>query len=112
MLFERARGEADIMGGLLGAQIAGVLDDIGHGACPRIGVRTARGWGKRLIRCGLEVRPCAGRGDHRRRRARRGDRKSVLKGKSVSVRVDLGGRRIIKTKKKTTASTGKQRTQA
>src|SRR3546814_3934519 len=29
-----------------------------------------------------------------------GDRKSVVKGKSVSVRVDLGGRRIIKQKKK------------
>src|SRR3546814_18846752 len=29
-----------------------------------------------------------------------GDRKSVVKGKSVSVRVDLGGRRIIKKKKK------------
>src|SRR3546814_9385788 len=28
-----------------------------------------------------------------------GDRKSVVKGKSVSVRVDLGGSRIIKTKK-------------
>src|SRR3546814_11344473 len=28
------------------------------------------------------------------------DRKSVVKGKSVSVRVDLGGRRIIKKKKK------------
>src|SRR3546814_14904965 len=27
-----------------------------------------------------------------------GDRKSVVQGKSVSVRVDLGGRRIIKTK--------------
>src|SRR3546814_11185776 len=27
-----------------------------------------------------------------------GDRKSVVKGKSGSVRVDLGGRRIIKTK--------------
>src|SRR3546814_17861174 len=27
------------------------------------------------------------------------DRKSVVSGKSVSVRVDLGGRRIIKTKK-------------
>src|SRR3546814_15419897 len=31
----------------------------------------------------------------------RQDRKSVVKGKSVSVRVDLGGRRIIKKKKKT-----------
>src|SRR3546814_14145009 len=30
-----------------------------------------------------------------------GDRKSVVSGKSVSVRVDLGGRRIIKKKKKT-----------
>src|SRR3546814_20558225 len=30
----------------------------------------------------------------------RPDRKSVVKGKSVSVRVDLGGRRIIKKKKK------------
>src|SRR3546814_19188883 len=29
----------------------------------------------------------------------RGDRKSVVSGKRVSVRVDLGGRRIIKTKK-------------
>src|SRR3546814_20314653 len=29
----------------------------------------------------------------------REDRKSVVKGKSVSVRVDLGGRRIIKKKK-------------
>src|SRR3546814_17215509 len=30
------------------------------------------------------------------------DRKSVVQGKSVSVRVDLGGRRIIKKKKNTT----------
>src|SRR3546814_14890821 len=30
---------------------------------------------------------------------KRTDRKSVVKGKSVSVRVDLGGRRIIKKKK-------------
>src|SRR3546814_16009066 len=30
-----------------------------------------------------------------------GDRKSVVEGKSVSVRVDLGGRRIIKKKKNT-----------
>src|SRR3546814_21039420 len=29
-----------------------------------------------------------------------GDRKSVVSGKSVSVRVDLGGRRIIQNKKK------------
>src|SRR3546814_13280055 len=31
---------------------------------------------------------------------KRGDRKSVVSGKSVSVRVNLGGRRIIKKKKK------------
>src|SRR3546814_17359093 len=49
-----------------------------------------------------------GRG-HGRQRARReleeqqfeGDRKSVVSGKSVSVRVDLGGRRILKKKKTT-----------
>src|SRR3546814_21067405 len=29
----------------------------------------------------------------------RGDRKSVVSGKSVSIRVDLGGRRILKKKK-------------
>src|SRR3546814_11784734 len=33
------------------------------------------------------------------RRHRQGDRKSVVLGKRVSVRVDLGGRRIIKKKK-------------
>src|SRR3546814_14447396 len=33
-------------------------------------------------------------------RSIRGDRKSVVSGTSVSVRVDLGGRRIIKKKKK------------
>src|SRR3546814_21057417 len=32
------------------------------------------------------------------------DRKSVVQGKSVSVRVDLGGGRIIKKKKKTTTN--------
>src|SRR3546814_14473862 len=33
------------------------------------------------------------------------DRKSVVSGKSVSVRVDLGGRRILKTKPKNTKTT-------
>src|SRR3546814_12857262 len=33
-------------------------------------------------------------------RTRSGDRKSVVEGKRVSVRVDLGGRRIIKKKKR------------
>src|SRR3546814_1187783 len=40
-------------------------------------------------------------GDHGEgtQETRRTDRKSVVKGKSVSVRVELGGRRIIKKKK-------------
>src|SRR3546814_17376327 len=33
-------------------------------------------------------------------RDQKGDRKRVVSGKSVSVRVDLGGRRLIKKKKK------------
>src|SRR3546814_11788907 len=37
---------------------------------------------------------------HRRNHAEAGDRKSVVSGKSVSVRVALGGRRIIKKKTK------------
>src|SRR3546814_12582689 len=36
----------------------------------------------------------------RRTRRHAGDRKSVVSGKRVSVRVDLGGRRLIKKKKK------------
>src|SRR3546814_16450606 len=36
----------------------------------------------------------------RRRRCPRRDRESVVYGKSVSVRVDFGGRRLIKTKKR------------
>src|SRR3546814_17976446 len=45
----------------------------------------------------------AARSARYRARSRRtaGDRKSVVAGKSVSVRVDLGGRRIIKKKKNT-----------
>src|SRR3546814_17817668 len=40
------------------------------------------------------------RAHSKRAKARQsGDRKSVVQGKSVSVRVDLGGRRIIKKKK-------------
>src|SRR3546814_12220033 len=40
---------------------------------------------------------------HEHRDGRR-DRKSVVSGKSVSVRVDLGGRRVIKKKKNTEKS--------
>src|SRR3546814_20798694 len=39
-------------------------------------------------------------GEHRRGVERAEDRKSGVEGKSVSVRVDLGGRRIIKKTKK------------
>src|SRR3546814_19950559 len=42
------------------------------------------------------------RAPRRRRRENRQDRKSVGWGQSVSLRVDLGGRRIIKKKKKKT----------
>src|SRR3546814_17805100 len=43
--------------------------------------------------------------DLRRRDFARRDRKSVVSGKSVSVRVDLGGRRNLKTKRTTHYST-------
>src|SRR3546814_18481384 len=44
---------------------------------------------------------CAGNGGYRQcRRQADADRQSVVEGKSVSVRVDLGGRRILKKKKK------------
>src|SRR3546814_16522012 len=52
-----------------------------------------------LLRMGIGGAPVGDRGDHDRRI---GDRKSVVQGKSVSVRVDLGGRRIIKKKKANT----------
>src|SRR3546814_20724398 len=41
---------------------------------------------------------------HQRHRHVGGDRKSVVSGKSVSVRVDLGGRRILKKTNKDTAN--------
>src|SRR3546814_15173602 len=44
----------------------------------------------------------------RRRPARTEDRKSVVSGKRVSVRVDLGGRRIIKKKRKQMANIGEK----
>src|SRR3546814_11249431 len=67
--------------------------------------------------CSSDLAVCAGRGCGRRvwaprraaarvpvHRRRRRDRKSVVEGKSVSVRVDLGGRRIL-TKKDERAAT-------
>src|SRR3546814_18832296 len=65
----------------------------------------------RLHRLGRELRDVRDEGDFGRDRVLRGGvehepglgpaRKSVVWGKSVSVRVDLGGRRIIKTKRNT-----------
>src|SRR3546814_20787786 len=51
----------------------------------------------RTLRQGCRQQP--GRSLCHDRSRRFQDRKSVVKGKSVSVRVDLGGRRIIKKKK-------------
>src|SRR3546814_12550810 len=63
-----------------------------------------------LIEARLDVMGLNGPTDYRRHRLGDGkrwfvpadaaDRKSVVEGKSVSVRVDLGGRRIIKKKQK------------
>src|SRR3546814_15049450 len=50
----------------------------------------------------LQVLDVISDADRRKGGAVRVDRKSVVSGKSVSVRVDLGGRRIIKKKKKET----------
>src|SRR3546814_12687854 len=53
-----------------------------------------------LAAFGLAIERAIRLADRRRTAARRGaqDRKSVVQGKSVSVRVDIGGRRIIKIK--------------
>src|SRR3546814_10937129 len=61
--------------------------DLGRAARPTAPGRARGRPGRRARRAG-----------RRRPRACRADRKSVVKGKSVSVRVDLGGRRIIKKK--------------
>src|SRR3546814_11845755 len=68
---------------------------------------------RRFRRCPRHWRaPARRRGGRWRGRgrdgARPGDRKSVVEGKSVSVRVDLGGRRIIKKKTKKEKNTRKK----
>src|SRR3546814_19846419 len=68
---------------------------------------------------GYAVRSLEGfRADHQPRlggqpadRRPRSDRKSVVKGKSVTVRLDRGGRRIIKQKKRKTRTLKTNRTQ-
>src|SRR3546814_20708886 len=54
---------------------------------------------------GVRRRPDGARLHLYRRHRRRGDRKSVGEGKSVSGRVDLGGRRILKKKTKQNTQT-------
>src|SRR3546814_14493747 len=53
---------------------------------------------KRASSGGVEIRVIFARPRHLPPGPTREDRKSVVKGKSVSVRVDLGGRRILKKK--------------
>src|SRR3546814_2362689 len=69
--------------------------DLGAGREPRPGAAAAcaLALGGRAV----DDRACRARG-----LAHASDRKSVVEGKSVSVRVDLGGRRIIKKKKEQT----------
>src|SRR3546814_21105315 len=64
--------------------------------------------GDRAGRCGGQPRSIMAALSLLRRR-RRPDRKSVVEGKSVSVRVDVGGRRIIKKKKKSNHAGQKQK---
>src|SRR3546814_20536166 len=78
-----------------------------HGALDRRTVSSVRLLArKRRRRCLAAGVGCARQGSEektrssgRRRTGRRQDRKSVVSGKSVSVRVDTGGRRLIKKKK-------------
>src|SRR3546814_12167345 len=84
---------------------AGFVGD-GHGSAPDPRRIAAQGWRRsgglhlavaqpgHRMRKALHQRFVVGGDDHG------GDRKSVVEGKSVSVRVDLGGRRIIKKKQK------------
>src|SRR3546814_12566252 len=58
-------------------------------------LRRLRAW--KILRCGEDARLVSQYPVRDRRRPR--DRKSVVEGKSVAVRVGLGGRRTIKTKK-------------
>src|SRR3546814_17635999 len=60
-----------------------------------MGASFADSWGSRRV----EERPVVHRSAWHRVLDDPGDRKRVVSGKSVSVRVDFGGRRIIKKKK-------------
>src|SRR3546814_12954419 len=99
-LFARRTGERD--DGEDSDYRSGLRPDAGRTQGAEVGRTTgrdqgdrggARPWGpvgKRRIPCG------AGASEFHRRAHRRTERKSVVSGKSVSVRVDLVGRRLIK----------------
>src|SRR3546814_15543210 len=70
---------------------AAPIDPVAAGAGKRIGNRKPA-----VVRAGKPAKGALGVGKPDR------DRKSVVRGKRVSVRVDLGGRRSIKKKKKQT----------
>src|SRR3546814_11508047 len=76
----------------LGALGFGTLRRLDRGEAARR--RSGAAGSRRARRGGFALRFRSGGG----RFGRGLDRKSVVEGKSVSVRVDLGGRRIIKTK--------------
>src|SRR3546814_13474649 len=74
-----------------------------------IGPRVGSGGGRRIGRCGCGL---GGEGEEREKHREHGQRSEERRvGKSVSVRVDLGGRRIIKKKTLTQNTRYSQNTQ-
>src|SRR3546814_15407327 len=85
-----------------GRELGDALAD-DHGAASRDRKACLRAMGSRASRDDGDSRGGGVRiiaGPDTRRAGQRVDRKSVVYGKSVSVRVDIGGRRIIKKKNK------------
>src|SRR3546814_15586992 len=79
--------------------LAGARSPLRGPVLPRRPARPPRLGGDRAHRWPCAQLELAGRRRHRALASGR-DRKSVVAGKSVTVRVDLGGRRIIQKKKK------------
>src|SRR3546814_14300416 len=77
------------------ALLPGFLPGVRNAGSPR---RDLRGTGQETWRPAGLHRPFLEGRTARRAEERRPDRKSVVQGKSVSVRVDLGGRAILKKK--------------
>src|SRR3546814_18256814 len=94
-LFQRRIGgqpRAGIGGGQRGIEVADIDQAALVGHQHMAGVAAVGENADRLLGAGAEMLGAVAAG-------RAGDRKSVVTGKSVSVRVDLGGRRIIKKTK-------------